>query len=131
MKLKDRIIVGTLTIGAIFTIFFAILIAGAMSSCERIADRDKVATNQWRGVALKTGRHITVRNTDSMQVCVGDTVTVFYNESDGMSPAYYYIANIPDVACDTVSTEMYIDGKDTIYEKFEAWNVRLEQRVMR
>jgi len=108
-----------------------ILVIGAiasMSSCERVA-QDRGYSNKWRATVLKTGRHITVVNEDSMMVMAGDTVTVFYSEGYSGKPSYYYIANTPDIACDTVSSEMYIDVKDTIYEHFEAWNVVLERRI--
>jgi hypothetical protein len=102
----------------------------SLSSCERVADRgNKGYSNEWRATVMKTGRHITVINQDSMLVMSGDTVTVFYNEGYNGTPNYYYIANTPDIACDTISVEMYIDGKDTIYHHFESWNVILEKRI--
>ncbi len=115
-------------------IVITILVIGAIasiSSCERVADKGKVVTKNWRATVLKTGRHITVVNEDSMMLRVGDTVTVFYNPGYGNKTSYYYVANTPDIACDTATTEMYIDGKDTIYEPFEAWNVVLETRIVR
>jgi hypothetical protein len=109
-----------------------VIVLGAMTSCERVADKgNKGYSNQWRATVLKTGRHITVVNEDSMMVMLGDTVTVFYNPGYGNKKSYYYVANTPDIACDTATTEMYIDGKDTIYEPFEAWNVVLEKRIAR
>lgn len=103
----------------------------ALSSCTRVAGEDRY-TNEWRGTVLKTGRHITVKNVDSLSVIRGDTVTVFYSDGCGGQPAYYYIANTPDIACDSMASEMYIeDNKDTTYEHFEAWNVVLERRVVR
>jgi hypothetical protein len=126
MNLKDRIIAGTITIGAIFTIFFAILAATMMSSCERVADRGR-ATNEWRGTVLKNNKLIIVENVDSLPVMLGDTVTVFYNEECHN----YYIYNTTEEACDTATTERYIDGADTTYMQFEAWNVRLDKRVLR
>lgn len=111
-----------------------IIVLGAMASltsCERVADRDnKGYSNEWRATVLKTGRHITVKNLDSLFVMSGDTVTVFLMDTPGNKP-YYYINNSPEKACDTMSMEMYVDGKDTLYEPFEAWNVRLEKRIAR
>lgn len=115
-------------------VILTIIVMGAMAtltSCERVADRDRVVTNQWRATVLKTGRHITVVNEDSMMLMTGDTVTVFYNSGYSGKPSYYYVANTPDIACDTATTEMYIDGKDTLYEPFEAWNVVLERRIVK
>jgi len=103
----------------------------SLSSCERVADRGKTYSNEWRATVMKTGRHITVINQDSMLVMSGDTVTAFYSEGYNGTPSYYYIANTPDVACDTTSVEMYVDGKDTIYHHFESWNVVLEKRIAR
>ena len=102
-----------------------------LSSCERVADRNTAYSNKYRATVLKTGRHITVVNEDSLCLMVGDTVTVFYNPGYGNKTSYYYISNTPDVACDTATTEMYIDGKDTLYEPFEAWNVVLERRIVK
>jgi hypothetical protein len=103
----------------------------SLSSCDRVADRGKTYSNEWRATVMKTGRHITVINQDSMLVMSGDTVTAFYSEGYNGTPSYYYIANTPDVACDTTSLEMYVDGKDTIYHHFESWNVVLEKRIAR
>lgn len=119
----------SLTKAAVITLIALVAIA-SMSSCTRIADRDnKGYSNKWRATVLKTGRHITVVNEDSMMVMSGDTVTIFYNEGCSGKSSYYYISNTPDIACDTASTEMYVDGKDTIYSRFEAWNVVLEHRI--
>lgn len=110
-----------------------ILVVGAMaalSSCGKVSS-NRVVTNQWRATVIKTGRHITVVNEDSLSVMLGDTVTVFYNPGYGNVKSYYYISNTPDVACDTATIEMYIDGKDTIYEPFEAWNVVLDRRIIK
>ena len=116
-------------------VILTIIVMGAMaalSSCERVADRDNRGySNKWRATVLKTGRHITVINEDSMMVMTGDTVTVFYSEGYSGKPSYYYIANTPDIACDTIASEMYVDGKDTIYEHFEAWNCILERRIVK
>jgi hypothetical protein len=131
MKTSSKIIVGTLGIGSAITTFFAILGLMALTSCDRVADRGKTYSNEWRATVLKTGRHITVVNQDSMLVMSGDTVTAFYSEGYNGTPSYYYIANTPDVACDTTSVEMYVDGKDTIYHHFESWNVVLEKRIAR
>jgi hypothetical protein len=103
----------------------------SLTSCDRVADRGKTYSNEWRATVMKTGRHITVVNQDSMLVMSGDTVTAFYSEGYNGTPSYYYIANTPDVACDTISLEMYVDGKDTIYHHFESWNVVLEKRIAR
>jgi hypothetical protein len=113
---------------AILTIIVVGAIA-SLSSCGRVADRDEVVSNDWVGIVMKTGRKLTIKNTDSLGVLRGDTVTVFYMEGHEGEPGYYYIANVPEPACDTIVTEMYIDGKDTIYEKFEAWNVVLDRRI--
>ena len=113
-------------------IVITVLVIGAMaalSSCGRVADRDEVLTNDWVGIVMKTGRKLNIKNIDSLGVLRGDTVTVFYMEGCAGEPGYYYIANVPEPACDTISVEMYIDGKDTIYEKFEAWNVVLDRRI--
>lgn len=120
--------VTTLVKTAIITL---IVIGGiaALSSCGRVADRDEVVSNDWVGIVMKTGRKLTIKNTDSLGVLRGDTVTVFYMEGHEGEPGYYYIANVPEPACDTISVDMYIDGKDTIYEKFEAWNVVLDRRI--
>ncbi len=127
MNLKDRIIVSTLTIGAIFTIFFAILIAGSMSSCTRVADENRVSTNMWRGTVLKKNKLIFVENSDSLPVMVGDTVTVFYSQECNN----YYISNNTTEAADTATVEMYVDGVDTTWFNFQAWNVRLDKRVIK
>ena len=120
----------TLVKAIIFTIIVIGVIA-SMSSCGDSVSAGKRVTNEYSATVLKTGRHLTIKNTDSLAVLVGDTVSVFYMESCGGQPGYYYIANVPEPACDTMSVEMYIDGTDTIYEKFEAWNVRLDRRVIR
>jgi hypothetical protein len=117
--LVKAIVITILVIGAI----------AALSSCERIADKDEIIGNEWVGTVLKTGRKLTVKNIDTLGVLRGDTVTVFYMEGHEGEGGYYYIANVPEPACDTVSLEMYVDGKDTIYEKFEAWNVCLDRRI--
>jgi hypothetical protein len=103
----------------------------SLSSCERVADRDRIVTNEWQARVLKTGRKLTVKNTDSLAVLVGDTVSVFVMDSHGPQSEYYYIVNMPEPALDTMTMEMYIDSKDTIYEKFESWNVVLERRVIK
>jgi hypothetical protein len=125
----------SLALSLIKASILTVIVLGAMTSltsCERIADRDNRGySNEWRATVLKTGRHITVINEDSMMVMMGDTVTVFYNEGYSGKPSYYYIANTPDIACDTVSLEMYVDGKDTSYQHFEAWNVVLDRRISR
>jgi hypothetical protein len=119
-------------IKAIILTIIAIGAIASLSSCgDSVSAGKRTATNEYSGTVLKTGRKLTIKNTDSLAVLVGDTVTVFYMESFGPENGYYYIANVPEPACDTVVTEMYIDGKDTIYEKFEAWNVRLDRRVVR
>ena len=118
-------------IKAIIITFIVMVAIVSLSSCERVADRNRVVTNQWRGTVIKTGRHISVVNEDSLYLMVGDTVTVFYNPGHSGKPSYYYVANTPDIACDTATTEMYIDGKDTIYEPFEAWNVILDRRIIK
>ena len=115
---------------AILTIIVVGAIA-SLSSCGRIADRDRVVTNEWRATVVKTGRHLTVKNVDSLVVMTGDTVTVFLNDGNNVRPSYYYISNTPETAADTMTMEMYIDGKDTIYEPFEAWNVVLERRIIK
>jgi len=123
-----------LALSLIKATILTILVLGAMasmSSCTRVADRGKTYSNEWRATVLKTGRHITVINQDSMLVMSGDTVTAFYSEGYNGTPSYYYIENTPDVACDTTSLEMYVDGKDTIYHHFESWNVVLEKRIAR
>jgi len=122
--------VTTLVKASIITLIVLAAIA-SISSCERVADRDVVYTNDWVGVVMKTGRKLTIKNIDSLGVLRGDTVTVFYMEGCAGEAGYYYIANTPDIACDTISVEMYVDGKDTIYEKFEAWNVVLDRRIRR
>ena len=114
---------------AILTIIVVGIIA-SMSSCTP-SSADRRVTNEFSGTVLKTGRHLTIKNVDSLAVMVGDTVTVFFMDGRGSNPGYYYIANSPDIACDTMSVEMIVDGKDTTYEKFEAWNVRLDRRVIR
>jgi hypothetical protein len=111
---------------AILTIIVVGAIA-SISSCERVADRNIHYSNTWRATALKTGRPLTVKNLDSLCVSSGDTVTVFLGGYGDKQ--YYYISNTPDIACDTMTMEMLIDGKDTLYEPFEAWNVRLERRI--
>lgn len=110
-----------------------IIVLGVMASISSCGDpvNGKRVTNEYSGTVLKTGRHLTIKNIDSLSVMVGDTVTVFYMEEYGSRPGYYYIANTPDIACDTMSIEMIVDGRDTTYEKFDAWNVRLDRRVVR
>jgi hypothetical protein len=120
--------VTTLVKAAVITLIVLAAIA-SLSSCERVADREQVFTNDWVGIVMKTGRKLNIKNTDSLGVLRGDTVTVFYMEGHEGEAGYYYIANVPEPACDTIVTEMYIDGKDTIYEKFEAWNVVLDRRI--
>jgi hypothetical protein len=130
MKTSEKIIFGTLTLGSICTTLLAIIGIMALSSCDRVADRDnKSYSNEWRGTVLKNGRHITVRNTDSLALMSGDTVTVFLMDSQGPDPSYYYVTNSPTIACDTAATQMFVDNTDTIYEHFESWNVRLERRI--
>lgn len=123
----------SLALSSIKAAILTLIVLGAMASltsCDRVADRgNKGYSNEWRATVMKTGRHITVVNQDSMLVMSGDTVTVFYNEGYNGTPSYYYVANTPDIACDTTSVEMYIDGKDTIYHHFESWNVILEKRI--
>jgi len=116
-------------------IILTILVIGAIASISSCGDSvsagRRTATNEYSGTVLKTGRHLTIKNIDSLSVMVGDTVTVFYMDGYGSRAGYYYIANTPDIACDTMSVEMIVDGRDTTYEKFEAWNVRLDRRVVR
>lgn len=128
MKTSQKIIFGTLTLGSIVTTIFAIIGLMALTSCERVA-QDKGYSNEWRGTVLKNGRHITVRNIDSLALMSGDTVTVFLMDNQGPNPSYYYVTNSPTIACDTSATQMFVDNKDTIYEHFESWNVRLERRL--
>lgn len=107
-----------------------IIVLTVMTSCERVADSGhRGYSNEWRGTVLKTGRTLTIKNTDSLCVVSGDTVTVFL--MDTPTSTYYYIANTPEKAIDTSAIEMYVNGQDTTYEKFEAWNVRLERRIAR
>jgi hypothetical protein len=115
----------------ILTIIIVGVIASLSSCGDSMSAGRRTVTNEYSGTVLKTGRHLTIRNTDSLAVLVGDTVTVFYMDGCGSRPGYYYIANSPDIACDTMSVEMIVDGRDTTYEKFEAWNVRLDRRVVR
>ncbi len=114
---------------AILTII-AVGVIATISSCGDPNPRRRV-TNEFSGTVLKTGRHLTIKNIDSLDVRVGDTVTVFYMDGYGGKSGYYYIVNTPDIACDTMSVEMIVDGRDTSYEAFEAWNVRLDRRVLR
>lgn len=123
MKLKDRIIVGTLTIGAIFTIFFAILIAGAMSSCTRIADDTRHRSNNWRARSLVSNAVLTVENPDSVDVMMGDTVLTMC--IDGGT---YDIINT-DVRRD--STYGFFNGDSTEYTTVEQRVVVLERRSTR
>lgn len=104
-----------------------LLVVGAissLSSCTRVAGQEPFNT-KWRGKVLKTNRTIFVENVDSLPVMMGDTVTVFFTEIDNK----YYISNNPIGAADTSTLEMYVDNNDTIYSRFEAWNVVLERRV--
>lgn len=122
-----------LALSLIKAAILTIIVVGAIasiSSCTRVAGRNERATNEWRATVLKTGRHITVKNTDSLSVMIGDTVTAFLMEPIN-SNSYYYISNSPTTACDTSSIEMYVDGKDTTYSRFEAWNVILERRIVK
>jgi len=117
---------------AIILTILVIGVMASMSSCgDSVSAGKRTATNEYSGTVLKTGRHLTIKNIDSLAVLVGDTVTVFYMEGYGSRAGYYYIANTPDIACDTMSVEMIVDGRDTTYEQFEAWNVRLDRRVIR
>ena len=111
---------------AILTIIVVGVIA-SLSSCGDSMSAGRKVTNQFRARALKTGRVFTVTNRDSLAVLVGDTVTVFFSENENN----YYISNNPVTACDTTTTEMYVDSKDTIYSRFEAWNVVLLSRVVK
>ena len=120
---------GTAIVKASIITLIVLAAIASLSSCGRVADRDEVVSNDWVGIVMKTGRKLTIKNTDSLGVLRGDTVTVFYMEGHEGEPGYYYIANVPEPACDTISVDMYIDGKDTIYEKFEAWNVVLDRRI--
>lgn len=115
---------------AILTIIVVGVIA-SLSSCGNSMSANRRVTNEYSATVLKTGRHLTVVNEDSLAVLVGDTVTIFYMEGYSGKPGYYYIANTPDIASDTMTVEMIVDGRDTTYEKFEAWNVRLDRRVLR
>jgi len=115
MNLKNIIIASTLLIGAIFT-----------SSCERVADRNRKVTNTWRAKIITNGKLLFVENIDSLPVRLGDTVSVFYNEDYDN----YYILNSAAPACDTASVEMFVDGVDTNYIRFEGWNVVLTQRMI-
>jgi hypothetical protein len=115
--------VTTLVKAAVITILVIGAIA-SMSSCTRIAGQEPFNT-KWRGKVLKTNRTIFVENVDSLPVMMGDTVTVFFTEIDNK----YYISNNPIGAADTSTLEMYVDNNDTIYSRFEAWNVVLERRV--
>lgn len=117
---------------AIIITILVIGVIASMSSCgDSVGAGRRTTTNEYSGTVLKTGRHLTIKNIDSLSVMVGDTVTVFYMEGCGSRPGCYYIANTPDIACDTMSVEMIVDGRDTTYEQFEAWNVRLDRRVLR
>ena len=119
-----------LALSLIKAAILTLLIVGAiasMSSCTRMADSDRRTTNQWRGRIIKNNRLLFVTNTDSLPVLMGDTVTVYLNERSNT----YYISNNPIGACDTSTIEMFVDNQDTIYSKFEAWNVVLEKRVIR
>ena len=119
-----------LALSLIKAAIITILVIGAMasiSSCGDSMSAGRRVTNQFRARALKTGRVFTVTNQDSLAVLVGDTVTVFFSENGDN----YYISNNPIGACDTTTTEMYVDGKDTIYSRFEAWNVVLLSRVIK
>ena len=121
-----------LALSMIKAIILTIIVVGAIasiSSCGRVADRNTKYTNEWRAIVLKTGRPLTVKNIDSLIVMTGDTVTVFLGGTSNKQ--YYYISNTPEPACDTISIEMLIHGKDTLYEPFEAWNVRLERRIIK
>jgi len=128
MNLFQKDLAFTFIKAAILTIIVVGAIA-SISSCTRVADKDELVSNDWVGIVLKTGRKLNIKNIDSLGVLRGDTVTVFYMEGCEGQAGYYYIANVPEPACDTISVEMYIDGKDTIYEKFEAWNVVLDRRI--
>tara|TARA_R110000868_G_scaffold301561_2_gene561965 strand:- start:89 stop:487 length:399 start_codon:yes stop_codon:yes gene_type:complete len=132
MKTSEKIIVGTLGIGSAITTFFAILGLMALTSCDRVADKNhKGYSNEWRATVLKNGRHITVKNIDSLCVASEDTVTVFFMEGYSGKSSYYYITNSPIIAQDTASVQMYIDGKDTTYNSFESWNVVLDRRIVK
>jgi len=116
---------------AILTIIVVGVMATISSCGDSVSAGKRTVTNEYSGTVLKTGRHLTIKNIDSLSVMVGDTVTVFYMDGCGSRAGYYYIANTPDIACDTMSVEMIVDGRDTSYEAFEAWNVRLDRRVLR
>ena len=116
---------------AILTIIVVGAIASLSSCGDSMSAGKRTATNEYSGTVLKTGRHLTIKNIDSLDVRVGDTVTVFYMDGYSGKSGYYYIVNTPDIACDTMSVEMIVDGRDTSYEAFEAWNVRLDRRVLR
>lgn len=119
----------SLALSLIKAAILTILIVGAiasLSSCTRVAGENR-ATNQWRGRIVKNNRLIFVMNTDSLPVLMGDTVTVFLNQSTNE----YYISNNPIGACDTSTVEMYVDNQDTTYTRFEAWNVILERRIVK
>ena len=116
---------------AILTIIVVGVMATISSCGDSVSAGKRTVTNEYSGTVLKTGRHLTIKNIDSLDVRVGDTVTVFYMDGYGGKSGYYYIVNTPDIACDTMSVEMIVDGRDTSYEAFEAWNVRLDRRVLR
>lgn len=119
-----------LALTCIKAIILTLIVLGALlstSSCTRVADDDTRVTNEWRGRILKNNRLIFVHNTDSLPVLMGDTVTVYLNEQANI----YYISNNPIGACDTSTLEMYVDKQDTIYTRFEAWNVVLEKRTIK
>lgn len=120
----------SLALSLIKAAILTLIVLGALlstSSCTRIADGDRRVTNEWRARILKNNRLIFVHNTDSLPVLMGDTVTVYLNEQTNT----YYISNNPIGACDTSTLEMYVDKQDTIYTRFEAWNVVLEKRVIK
>lgn len=115
---------------AIILTIIVVGVIASLSSCGDSISGNKKITNMWRGTVIKTGRHLTVKNIDSLVVMVGDTVTVFLNDGNNARPSYYYISNTPETAADTMTMEMYTDGKDTLFEPYEAWNVVLERRIV-
>lgn len=117
-------------IKAIILTIIVVGVIASLSSCGDSISGNKKITNMWRATVIKTGRHLTVKNIDSLVVMVGDTVTVFLNDGNNVRPSYYYISNTPETAADTMTMEMYIDGKDTLFEPYEAWNVVLERRIV-
>lgn len=124
MKIKYQIFQLFQLLNGVHTLICFCIMIILLNSCEKKISKH-IRINAWQGVVLKNNKIIYVNNVDSVVINKGDTVTVFFDEDSNN----YYISDSKTEACDTSTTEFYYKGDDTIQFHFEAWNVRLEERV--